>query len=213
MIALHETRGRLWAGTRSGHLGIVDGAFHLVAALPGAVLGLTHLRGMCVASTASGALHAFGDDGAPLWTSQAHNDWAWCVTHCRGGLVSVGHDGRVCFTSAGGETRTLAEFGEPLRAVAAEDDVLWLGDVHGSLHRLERQERVLSVEAHDAAITSIAIAPDGAVVTGSEDGLVKRWRGGVLERCAQSQDFVTSVALSSKGELICAGYEGDVFRA
>lgn len=215
ITALHEMRGDLWAGTRSGHLIILDEGrdFRQAAAVEGAVLGLAHLPGdgVVVAGTASGCLRAFDESGAALWTSQAHESWAWAVAPYRDGLVSVGQDGRVCFTTAGGVTRILAELSRPLRAAAARCDELWLGDTQGGLYSFVDGEPVLQVEAHDAAITTIAIANDGAVITGSEDGTVKRWRDQSLERCATSSDFVTSVALRANGELICAGYDGEVF--
>lgn len=215
LTALHETGGRLWAGTRSGHLVVLDeeGGFRQVATIDGAVLDLAHVpgSGVLVASTASGTLHAFDERGDAQWTSQAHEGWAWQVAPYRDGLVSVGQDGRIGFTSAQGQTRTVAELGRPLRAVAVSGEELWLGDVHGMLHVAGAPR--LTLEAHDAAITSIAIARDGSVVTSSEDGAVKRWRDRVPEPCALRSDFVTSVALNLQGDLVCAGYDGDVFRA
>ncbi|MFK8003985.1 MAG: 2OG-Fe(II) oxygenase [Polyangiales bacterium] len=212
VTALHEGRGRLWAGTRSGCLAILDeeGGFRRVATVDGAVLALAHRAGGVVVSTASGALHAYDESGAAQWTSRAHESWAWRITPYGVGWVSVGQDGRVCFTTADGETCTLATLAQPLRAVAVSGDELWVGDVHGDLHQLKECAPVVHVEAHDAAITSIVIAEQG-VFTGSEDGSVKCWRGGTHERCTLSVDFVTCVTSTANSELVYAGYEGNVF--
>jgi hypothetical protein len=66
------------------------------------------------------------------------------------------------------------------------------------------------LRAHDAAITGLALAPDGTCVTVSEDGRIKRWRDHTLVASARAADFVTSVTLDARGDVIYAGYDGAI---
>jgi WD40 repeat protein len=214
-VLVEDARGRIWCGTRSGAAFVIDGdGVTRVADDVGAVLGGCADGERVVLATARGALLAFDAPRAPVWSARAHIGWAWAVALAGESLASCGEDGRIAITDPAGRTRTLAELGAPLRVIAAAPGGLLVGDTRGWLHRVSGHgEPLATLRAHDAAITGLALAPDGTTVTASEDGHVKRWRDQALVASARAADFVTSVALDARGEVIYAGYDGKIRRA
>ncbi|MBK9036947.1 MAG: 2OG-Fe(II) oxygenase [Myxococcales bacterium] len=214
---VEDAERRLWAGTRSGAIIVVEptGAHRAVASGLGAILALAAHGHHVVAATARGTLAAFTIDGAPAWTAPAHTGWAWRVAAHPRGFVSVGHDGRVVVTDPHGRGDAVVELDAPLRAVAAlATGGLVVGDTRGWWTQLAPDGRVVAAtRAHGAAITAVAVARDGTWVTSSEDGAVKRWRGPCELAAASTPDFVTSVALTATDDVVCAGYDGVVWRA
>lgn len=221
-VLVEDARGRLWCGTRSGVVAVIDGdTITRVAPDVGAVLGGCALGDRIVLATSRGTLVGFDARRTSSWTTAAHRGWAWAVAPAAaslgaspGSIVSCGEDGHIALTDAAGRTRTFAELAAPLRVIAALRDGLVVGDTRGWLHRVGRDGETLgSVRAHSAAITGIAVAPDGTWITGSEDGFVKRWRDHVLIATARAADFVTSIALDARGEVLYACYDGAIRRA
>lgn len=203
--------GRLWCGTRSGRVAVLDGAqpstvHEGVHDGANAVLALAALPGGgVVAATARGELVELDGTAAPRIT-RAHDGWAWAVA-VRRGVVSCGDDGRV--VEAG---RLLATLGPSARALAVlPSGALLAGTADGAIHRLDGAEHA-RWPAHAAAITSLAVSPTGGWASSAEDGVVKRWRGDQLIRCLPARgDFVTSVAFRHDGGLIATGYDGVVW--
>ncbi len=216
---VEDARGRLWCGTRSGVVAVIDGdSITRVAEDVGGVLDARALGDRVVLSTSRGTLLAFDAAAAATWSAQAHDRWAWGVTIAGDAIVSCGEDGRVVMTDRAGQPRTFAELGAPLRVIASigshDTPELLVGDTRGWLRHLgPTGDIVASLRAHDGAITTLAFARDRTWVTGSEDGYVKRWRDRQLIASTRTSDFVTSVALDERGDVACAGYGGSIWIA
>ncbi len=198
--------GRLWCGTRSGRVAVIDGAqVSTVHDGASAVLAAAALPGGVVVATAQGELVELDGHAAPR-TTRVHDGWVWAVA-LRRGVVSCGEDGRV--VEAG---RLLATLDHPARALAVlPRGALLVGTADGAIHRLDGAEHV-RWSAHTAAITGLAVSPTGAWASCAEDGVVKRWRGDQLVRSLPARDdFVTSVAFRRDGTLIATGYDGVVW--
>jgi len=209
VTALVETADRrLWCGTRAGAVVVLGGAQpSRVYSGGGAVLAAAALPdGGVVVATALGELVAL-DGCTPPRITRAHDGWAWAVA-VRRGVVSCGDDGLVVE-----DGRRLAALGHPLRALAVlPSGALLVGSTDGTIHRLGGGAAA-SWRAHGAAITSLAVAPDGDWASSSEDGTVKCWRGDRLVRSIPARgDFVTSVAFGAGARLIATGYDGAVWR-
>lgn len=197
-VVVEDVHGRLWAGTRSGVIAVeTPDAFSRVADDVGAVLnGCALADGSVVLSTSRGTLVAIGADEVRT-IAGVHRGWAWAVAPYGGGLASCGDDGCVALSVPGAPTRTLAELPCNLRALAVLGRDLLLGDTRGWIYRLGSDGSVVaSWRAHEAAVTAIAITGDDAWVTSSEDGHVKRWRGGHVVADTTATDFVTSAYTS-----------------
>lgn len=203
-----DRRGRLWCGTRSGVLAVIDGdRLAVVSEGLGAVLGAAALPGGgVVVGTSGGEVLAF-DEGGPPRRVHAHDGWAWGVA-ADGGVVSCGSDGRVLR-----DGRQIAALGQPARAVAAlRGGELLVGTADGAVHRLRGDDRA-RWQAHEGAVTCLASSPGegDAWASGSEDGTVALWRGDrLVGRLPPRRDFVTSVAFTPGGALLSAGYDGAI---
>jgi WD40 repeat protein len=198
--------GRLWCGTRSGRVAVIDGPrVSTVHDGGAAVLAIAALPGGVAAATAHGELVEL-DGTAALRITRAHDGWVWAVA-IRRGVVSCGDDGRVI--EAG---RLLAAVDPPARALAVlPSGALLVGTADGAIHRLDGAAHA-RWPAHAAAITSLAVSPTGAWASSAEDGAVKLWRGDRLVRALPVRgDFVTSVAFRRDGGLIATGYDGVVW--
>jgi WD40 repeat protein len=214
VMSLAQARdGRLWCGTRSGRVGVVGERWAVSGSA--AVLGLTaHLDGVA-AATSAGEVMALDARGVPRWSLQVHDGWAWCVASDGCSVFSGGDDGRLLRTDASGRAVELLKLEHPLRALLVRSDGgLVAGDGAGWLQVVSAGgELLLRFRAHDAAITSLALAPDGLLATGSEDGRVRTWRAATPEAELTSTDFVTSVAFTADAALLWAGYEGGIWRS
>ncbi|MCX5748387.1 MAG: 2OG-Fe(II) oxygenase [Proteobacteria bacterium] len=210
--------GRLWCGTRAGQIVVIAGDVELRHAGRDAILALTARSGGGVAAaTARGELleleHA---NGHATRTTHAHDGWAWAVlAEGRDALLSCGDDGQVVRTEAGRPT-TIAAYGRPLRALAQlPSGTLVVGGGDGTLHLLG--DRRASWRGHAAAITSLAVAPDGTFASSSEDGRIAHWREDqLLATTTTRPDFVTCVAFAaipgSEPQLVATGYDGLLWR-
>jgi len=214
-VLVEDARVRLWCGTRSGLIAMIEGdTITRVTDDVGAVLGACAIGERVVLATSRGQLLAFDAPGAPTWNATAHVGWAWCVTAVGESFASCGEDGQIALTSPRGHTRSFAELGVPLRVIAPVRDGLLVGDTRGWLHRIGREGDIsASIRAHDGAITSLVVAADGTWVTASEDGYVKRWRDHQPVAATKVGDFVTSVAIDARGQIVCAGYDGAIWMA
>lgn len=211
---VEDAHSRLWCGTRSGAVFVIDREqVTRIGDDLGAVLGGCASGDHVILATSRGTLVAYDTaKGVPAWMSAAHDGWAWSVIALGESFASCGEDGRIAVTDRRGQTRTFAELGVPLRAIAADRATLIAGDMRGWLHRLDHAGDILaSTRAHDAAITCAAIAPDLTWVTGSEDGRVKRWRDGREVSSRSSGDFITSVAIDARGDIVCSDYSGAIW--
>lgn len=198
--------GRLWCGTRSGRVVVIDDAeVSTVHDGASAVLAIAAHAGGTVVATAQGELVELDGAAAPRIT-RAHDGWVWAVA-IRRGVVSCGDDGRVI--EAG---RLLATLDQPARALAVlPSGALLVGTADGAIHRLDGAAHA-RWPAHAAAITSLAVSPTGAWASSGEDGAVRIWRGDRLVRALPARDdFVTSVAFRREGGLIATGYDGVVW--
>lgn len=211
-VLVEDEQRRLWCGTRAGAIVVIDGnAITRVADDIGAVLGATTLADRVVFATSRGNLLAFDARCAHVWTTRAHDGWAWAAIAIGETIASCGEDGHIALTTPDGRTRTFAELAVPLRAIAHTSDGLVAGDTRGWLYRFARDGTTLGmIRAHDAAITGIAVAPDASWVTCSEDGFVKRWREHQLVSASRASDFVTSVAIDTRGRIACSCYDGGI---
>lgn len=215
---VEDATGGLWCGTRSGAVFVLDGdTVQQVARDLGAVLAAALVKECIVLATSRGTLARFmaRDLSQPAWTVAAHDGWAWAVTPLGPSIASCGADGRVAITGRDSRPRTFATLAAPLRAIAATTrGELVVGDTRGWLYHLGTDGAcIATIRAHAAAITSIAIAPDGTWLSASEDGYIRRWRGTNRIAEVRSTDFVTSVACAPTGEVVCAGYDGAVWLA
>ncbi|NVB77501.1 MAG: hypothetical protein HOV81_03820 [Kofleriaceae bacterium] len=222
---VEDSRDRLWCGTRNGAVFVIDGdAVTRIADDLGAVLDACASGDRVIVATSRGTLVAYdaalrgaiveGTAVGPIWASAAHDGWAWSVIAFGDGFASCGEDGRIAITDRRGHTRSFAELGIPLRAVAADGATMIAGDVRGWLHQLDRAGDILaSIRAHDGAITCAAIAPDRTWITGSEDGTVKRWRDGREVSARSGDDFITSIAIDARGDIVCSDYSGAIWIA
>ncbi len=203
VIALCEdTRARLWCGTRDGRIAIIDGdALHRHTQHQSAILSLAcNTRGEVAATTANGMLIA------TRALEHHHDGWAWAVTALGDTFATCGADGRVIVDS-----KTVHRFERPLRSITSDGpSTLIIGDELGFVHRLEvTTGRLATFKAHDGAVTSLAV--HGALwASASEDQRARLWSGTDLVREFRSTDFLTSVAFTSIGELVWAGYDGHV---
>jgi hypothetical protein len=214
---VEDTRGRLWAGTRSGVLAReAEHRFTHAAAEVGAVLGGCAWPGRdggVVFATSRGTLVGVDGDGRVDQAIAAHRGWAWTVSAYGDALLSCGEDGRVALHDGRAQPRTLAELPHGLRALAVIGRDILVGDTRGWLFRLGADGEVIaSRRAHAAAITAVAVGPDGDWVTSSEDGRIIRWRAGQPSATTTAPDFVTSVAVDRAGVIACAGYDGAIWR-
>lgn len=226
----NATGSVLCAGTRAGTIVVVEtDRIVATAELPGAITRLALAHGTLVATTSTGEVHALAPHTAQIrWSTRAHDGWAWGIAALAHGALSCGADGRVVRIDRDGRARVWAELGSPLRALAtpsttattaitsATRTVAIVGDERGWLYWLGREGRVTRMQrAHGAAITSIAVAGD-TVISGGEDGRVMRWRTDAVARggevLAELADFVTSVAVDARGDIIIAGYDGAIRR-
>lgn len=206
---VEDARGRLWAGTRGGTVA-VEGAdtFTIVATDVGAVLGGCAVDDEVVLATSRGSLVRAGEHAV------VHQGWTWAVVPYGADLASCGDDGRVVLSRPGAPARTFAELATSLRALAVLGRDLLVGDTRGWLYRLGPEGDITaSWRAHTAAITAIAVTPEGGWVTSSEDSRVLRWRGGQVVSTARAPDFVASVAVSRDGAIVCADYDGAIWVA
>lgn len=213
---VEDARERLWCGTRAGAVFVIDrDQVPRIADDLGAVLAGCAAGDLVILATSRGTLVAYDTAPAvPVWAAAAHAGWAWSVIAIGGSFASCGEDGRIAITDRRGRTRTFAELGVPLRAIAADRTTLIAGDTRGWLHRLDHAGDILaSIRAHDGAITCAAIAPDQTWLTGSEDGTVKRWRDGHEVSSSRGGDFITSIAIDARGDIVCSDYTGAIWRA
>jgi predicted 2-oxoglutarate/Fe(II)-dependent dioxygenase YbiX len=232
---VEDAEGRLWCGSREGAVyrqtsGVATG-FALIRGGLGAVLALAALPGGgVVVSTAPGAVVEL--DTVGRMTARAnHQGWAWAVVVVDGAVLSAGEDrgieGPPGHSARAGrgqvyrEQRPLVALERPARALAAlADGALLVGGDDGSISRVERAATATSAamtsvrrwQAHDGAVTALAVAPDGRTwASSSEDGTIKRWREDSLLRASPPRpDFVTSVAFTAAGALLATGYDGEV---
>ncbi len=71
---------------------------------------------------------------------------------------------------------------------------------------------VLTMDEHRGEVTSMAVFPDGRVVSGSGDGTVTVWdpQTGVVRKMDQHQGWFTSVAVLSDGHVVLGSSDGTV---
>ena len=208
--------GRLWCGTRAGTLFVIEGLRATpIAHELGAILDLAAAPGGgVVAATALGELVALERNGAIAWRTRAHEGWAWSVVPDATGYLSSGHAGRLVAVDETGNATELARLDAPARALALVGNELWVGDTHGAIHRIGRDGRVHATwNAHRGAITGIAVRRDGLVMSGAEDGCVRVWSSSTCISTLNAGDFVTSVAEDRDGRIVCASYDGAIYRA
>ena len=129
------------------------------------------------------------------------------------GYLSAGHAGQIVALDDSGNVVPLAHLAVSVRALAVVGDNIYCGDTDGMLHRITRSgERLNAFSAHRAAITGLAILADGCLASCGEDGAVRVWCGDVCFETAAAGDFVTSVAEGRAGGLVCASYDGGIYR-
>ena len=64
---------------------------------------------------------------------------------------------------------------------------------------------------HSQPVTSVAIKPDGQIVTGSEDGTIKIWQQGkVVQTLREHTGAVESIAISSQGQIVTGSEDGTI---
>jgi hypothetical protein len=214
LVEAHD--GRLWCGTRAGSIFVIEGLrATAVAHELGAILDLAaRPGGGIVAATSFGELVALERNGTIAWRTCAHDGWAWSVMADATGYLSSGHAGQIVAVDETGNATEIARLDAPLRALAIAGNELWVGDTHGVLHRVGRDGRVhTSWSAHRGAITGIAVRRDGHVMTSAEDGCVRVWAASTCISALNASDFVTSVAEDRDGRIVCASYDGAIYRA
>lgn len=219
--------GRLWCGTRAGTIFVIEGlrATPVVHEL-GAILALAaRSGGGIVAATALGELVALERNGSIAWRTRAHDGWAWAVVADSGGSdrstasdawISAGHDGWIRRVSgpAREDLVPVVKLPASVRALALDHGDIIAGDTSGDLHRITRQGHVSTTwAAHRGAITGITVLPDRRIVSGAEDGRVHVWSDEDCVTTFSAGDFVTSVAHDSRGQIVCASYDGKIYRA
>lgn len=232
VTALAEDRqGALWAGTRDGSI-VRLGEGTPVRSGEGAILSLAvRASGTVLASTSLGELLELRE-GEPIRRQRVHQGWAWGLAAAGDLYATAGDDGELAFSDG-----RRVSLGQPLRAVAALARGAWLagtregliylltgnlgGHLGGNLGGNLGGSRRELIRGHTGAITALATAADGAHwASASEDGSVKLWRSAsgadrgaaLVWEAPRREDFVTSVAFASSGELITAGYDGAIHR-
>ena len=151
-----------------------------------------------------------------------------------GAVVTGGHDGRVLVwhRDRPGQPEELGGHGDGVWAVAVAPDgavvtsgddgrvLVWYGVWRGQLadgwalvwdRRRPRQPEELG--GHGDGVRAVAVAPDGAVVTGGDDGRVVVWhpdRPGQPEELGGHGDGVSAVAVAPGGSVVTGGVDGRV---
>ena len=226
LVEAHD--GRLWCGTRAGAIFVIEGLrATMVARELGAILDLAaRPGGGIVAATALGELVALERNGSIAWRIRAHDGWAWAVVADGNGSgtsdawISAGHDGwiRRIGGPASEDLVPIVKLPASIRALAldhidARADII-AGDTAGTLYRITREGEVTAAwAAHRGAITGVIVLPDRRIVSGSEDGCVHVWSDEDCVTTFSAGDFITSVAHDSRGQIVCASYDGKIYRA
>ena len=88
-----------------------------------------------------------------------------------------------------------------------------LPEVRSSLYAAIDQVRERNtLEGHQDIVTTVAITPEGNIISGSDDTTVKVWspQGTFLHTLQGHQDIVTTVAITPEGNIVSGSYDNTV---
>lgn len=158
-----------------------------------------------------------------LYKLEGHRDWVMSVAFSREGqeLASVGIDQTVRFWNpdSGEPIGKPIERGEHLRAVAYSPNGHWIAAAghDRAIQLIDAVTKTVrsTLSGHDHFVTSLAWLGDSQLVSGSDDGTVRRWEIGTqteLPDRGRHDQAVSAVAFSAEKNVIASGGKDRVVR-
>lgn len=196
-----------------------DGKFDLkqrISAHKATILCLQALPDGHFASAAADAeVVIFDANGTELRRLKGHNDWVWALCLISPEvLLSCSEDGTIrAWNWQSGEV--LFVLNNEISCISMTFDLvqaqIFIGDLQGniSVWDLHTKKMLRRFAAHTGLVRCLLFLPEGLLVSGAEDGMVKIWNLQTEEERTvfQHLNFVQALALQ-QGKLISAAYDG-----